>query len=490
MTASATLVEPSFRSAPSWHETLGPEVADLADLAGFPPDPEQALALDALFAFDVAGQSVAFETAVICCRQNMKTGLFKQAALGWLFLTDQRLVVWSAHEFRTAQEAFRDMDELVSGSDLLRKRVKNVYRGNGDESIELLSGARLIFKTRTKGGGRGLSGDKVVLDEAFALQPMHMGALLPTLSARPDPQVVYGSSAGLATSETLRGVRDRGRAGLDPRLAYFEWCAPETCQVTPCDHSLGSPGCALDDQGNWQRANPAMGRRISPDYIAAERRALPPSEFARERLGWWDKPGSESPAINPQAWAGLEDVATRAAHVAAFAVATDMDRAWSAVGAAGPSCECIPPLPACDVDTVHVEMVDHQRGTGWVVDRCVALNARHGPARFVVDGGGPAASLIPDLEAASLTVVVASTRDVARSYGLFMDAVTDRTLRHGPDPELAEAVKSARTRPCGDGGSAFGRKASGSDITPLEVVSLAHWAAVTTPRVNVLNSIW
>lgn len=492
MTASSLLVEPAYSSAPAWHQTLGPEVADLARLAGFAPDPEQEIALDALFAFDRNGSSVAFETAVICCRQNMKTGLFKQAALGWLFLTEQRLVVWSAHEFRTAQEAFRDMDELVSGCDLLRKRVKNVYRGNGDESIELLSGARLIFKTRTKGGGRGLSGDKVVLDEAFALQPMHMGALLPTLSARPDPQVVYGSSAGLATSETLRGVRDRGRAQKDPRLAYFEWCAPESCVLTPCDHALDTPGCALDDEANWRQANPAMGRRISVDYIAAERRALPPAEFARERLGWWDKPGSESPAISPALWASLEDVAAEAVSVSAFAVATDPDRTWSAIGIAGPFCDCVVPLERCSGDRVHVESVAHDRGTGWVVARCVALNASHGPAKFVVDGGAgnPAATLIPEMEAAGLDVVVANARDVARSYGLFMDGLAERTVIHGPQPELAEAVKAARTRPCGDGGSAFGRKASGSDITPLEVVSLAHWAAVTAPKVNVLSSIW
>jgi hypothetical protein len=77
--------------------------------------------------------------------------------------------------------------------------VKRIYNGNGEERIEMNGGARLLFKARTKTGGRGLTGDKVILDEAFALQPGHMGALLPTLSVRPDPQVLYGSSAGLAS---------------------------------------------------------------------------------------------------------------------------------------------------------------------------------------------------------------------------------------------------------------------------------------------------
>ena len=267
---SATLVEPAFHTAPAWSRTLGPEVADLCGHFGYPPVPEQQLLLDDTFGFDSNGRSVAFEIAAICSRQNLKTVFLMQAAIGWLFVTDQRLVVWSAHDFGTAQETFRDMEQRVTGSDILRRRVKNISHGNGDEAIELLSGSRLMFKARTTGGGRGLTGDKVILDEAFALQPSHMGALLPTLSARPDPQVAYGSSAGLASSDVLRGLRDRGRAGTSPRLAYAEWCAPDgTCATISCRHALGVEGCALDDPANWQQANPQMGQRITVDFIAA-----------------------------------------------------------------------------------------------------------------------------------------------------------------------------------------------------------------------------
>ena len=66
----------------------------------------------------------------------MKTGTLKQGALGWMFLLDRRLIVWSAHEFSTAQEAFRDMLELVEGTPELDRKVKAVHRANGDEAIE------------------------------------------------------------------------------------------------------------------------------------------------------------------------------------------------------------------------------------------------------------------------------------------------------------------------------------------------------------------
>ena len=188
VTLSEMLVEPAFHTGPAWSRTWGPEVSDLCEQVGFTPDPEQRLLLDDTFGLDANDRAVAFEVAVICPRQNLKTGFLKQAALGWLFVTDQRLVVWSAHEFLASQEAFRVMEQRITGSDVLRRRVKNISHGNGDEAIELLGGSRLMFKARTTGGGRGLTGDKVILDEAYALQPAHMGALLPTLSA-PTPGV-------------------------------------------------------------------------------------------------------------------------------------------------------------------------------------------------------------------------------------------------------------------------------------------------------------
>ena len=128
MTVSV-LAEPAFRCEPDFFRTLGDEVADLSDLAGFAPDPEQRLGLDLIFAFDRHGKSCAFEFCVVCCRQNLKTGLFKQAALGWLFITEQRLVVWSAHEFNTAQEAHRDMATLIENTPFLSRRLKRVYNG-------------------------------------------------------------------------------------------------------------------------------------------------------------------------------------------------------------------------------------------------------------------------------------------------------------------------------------------------------------------------
>lgn len=493
MSSVVQLVEPAYHSSPPRDFTDGEDVADLCEVAGFTPDPEQRLGLDDIFAVR-DGKSAAFETAVIGSRQNFKTGLLKMAALGWLYITEQRLIVWSAHEFRTAQEAFRDMTELIEGCPYLDQQVKQIHRGNGDEAIELLNGCRVIFKARTKAGGRGLSGDKIILDEAFALQPTHMGALLPTLSARPDPQVVYASSAGLAQSDVLRAIRDRGRAGDDPSLAYLEWCddLPGECADPLCTHALGSEGCRLDDPARWARANTALGRRITVDYIAAERRALPPAEFARERLGWWDEPEHGQVLIPGDLWAACEDRGSQITGSPWFGLDVSPDRSTAAIAAAGDTARGLSHVEITSYDAV----LDCRPGVGWVVPRLVDMRSRFPDLRVAIASDSAAVSLQTELERAGIGVDLVSSADLKAACGLFFDKAIAGQLRHLGQPDLSGALTAARKHQ-EDGETAWrwGRRRSTGDITALYAATLALWAAtkgdqqVTTHFIN-LNDDW
>ena len=472
MTANV-LVEPAHFTHPEYSRTLGDEVGDLATLAGLPPDPEQQLLLDATFAMDIHGRHSAFEVCIICSRQNLKTGFFKMVALGKAFILDRKLIVWSAHEFSTAQEAFRDLTQMIESCPSLDRRVSRITYGNGEEAIELLGGVRIKFKARTKTGGRGLSGEDVVLDEGFALQASHMGALLPTLSAQEDPQVLYGSSAGLVTSDVLRGIRNRGRVG-DRRLVYMEFCAPTSgCQEEGCLHQLQADGCALDDEANWHRANPALGRRITLDYVRSERRALPPEEFARERLGWWDEVGTADAAFGPGRWEACAGSKPEGATVGALGVAASMDLTHGAITAA-----------AADGDLMHVKPLQHGPGTHWVAARVKELQDKH-QVPVVIDSQGPAAALIQHLEAAGVKLTVLNTRDVLDACASVFDLVRERRLRHAEYPELDTAVKGAVRRTVGDRW-AWGRKLSSSDISTLEAATLAaHAASLPAQSVDV-----
>jgi len=453
----------------------------LAAAVGFAPDPEQRMLLDLMYGANRDGTWSAFEFCVVCSRQNLKTGLFKMAAIADAFYFHDELTTWTAHLFDTTEGAFRDIKNLIDGSDMLSRRVRKITEGHGDEEVILMDGCRLQFKARGQSGGRGKTGAKVFLDEGFALQPAHVGSLYPTTATKPGAQIRIGSSAGLRSSSVLRDIRDRGRKG-DVGLAYAEWSdvAPPSCQIFDCDHHRDTPGCCLDDRERWRRSNPAMGRRISEERIATFRRAMPPAEFAREFLGWWDDPSGEPDAIDLTLWAALERDDGQQTDVAAFGIDVSIDRDAS-IGVAG-----------CRADGLwQMECVQSGRGTEWLIPRCVELNASHGPAVFAVDTYGPAGSLIPLMQAEGLTVLPMATQDVARAYGILTDCVRQGTVVHGPQPELNNAVASARTRPCGDGGLALGRKASGVNISPLVAPEFALWAAISkTGDLSPVNNVW
>lgn len=464
MTANETLVKPAHFTAPDFADSLAPEVCDLAEMVGFPADPEQRLVLEPMFGLDRAGRRVAFEVAVIGARQNIKTGLFKIAALGEAFIAEVPLLVWSAHEFPTAQEAFRDLSELIESSPDLDREIKHIHRGNGDEAIELLNGCRIKFKARTKSGGRGLSGKRVVLDEAFALHPTHMGALLPMLSAQDEPQVWYGSSAGLADSEVLRGIRDRGRKG-SRSMVYVEWCAPkEGCATPNCSHIVGSEGCILDDEAYWQQANPQMGRRIRTETIRNERLALPPEEFARERLGWWDDPGQLEHIFGADKWARCAIPAQDEPPTAGIAlgIAVSVDRGWSSISGATP-------LSGREL----VGLLDRRRGTDWVVAEAKRLQEKL-KCMVGIDSRGPAADLIDPLKAAGVNLRLLSTTDVLDANAAFFDKVQTQVIAHMTHPEIEDAVRGAQRRPVSDRW-AVGRRNSSADVSPLEGAVIADY---------------
>ncbi|RMH79005.1 MAG: terminase, partial [Actinomyces sp.] len=208
---TATLVEPEHLWVPEHTSTAADEAIGLAESCGFELDPEQRLALEAILAERPDGRWAGFEAALIAARQNLKTFLFEIIVLADLFVWDAELVVWTAHEFATTMEAFRDLQRIIEANAHLSRRVKRVLNANGEEAIELHGGGRIRFRARTKSGGRGLTGDRLVLDEAFALQPSHVGSLMPAMSARSvsgNPQILYGSSAGQLQSSVLRALRD------------------------------------------------------------------------------------------------------------------------------------------------------------------------------------------------------------------------------------------------------------------------------------------
>lgn len=465
-------IAPSHLWVPA-HTTFnaGAEAADLAKSLGFQVEWEEQQALNILLSEGPNGKWAGLETAVICSRQNMKTWALEMTALYDLFLRDIKAVTWSAHLYKTTQSAFEDMKSIIENTDWLRKRVKKITQANGDEGFEMLNGAKMRFLARTKSGGRGLTGDTAILDEALYLNPTMMGALLPTLSSRPNPHIRYGSSSGVLESQVLRQVRNRGYSNSDPSLSYIEWSSErELCADKMCSHKNGEEGCVLDNQEKWFQANPALGRRISLNYVENERRALPPAEFMRERLGWWEDPIDENriQIIPEKSWQErlVEDSQLGIGHRVAFAVDTSWDRQYTWIAVCGSTPSGYP----------HVEVIAKQFGTEWVVPWLKERVKEWNPVGIAYqEHGSPVSSLAEKFkEEFGDRMYPVSGSELAKACGAFHDQVVDGPLIHIGQSQLNEALQYAETRTLGDSW-VWDRKGSPVDIAPLVAVTQAFW---------------
>jgi phage terminase large subunit-like protein len=456
---------------------------DLAAKAGLVLDDWQAYVLKSSLRKD-GDRWAAFEVGVNVPRQNGKGGILEARELAELFLVKSSLTIHSAHQYDTSMEAFRRLRFLIEETPSLSKQLKKTARSSGivashgEEGMEFTGNRRIRFRTRTKLGGRGFSCDCLLLDEAMFLHEAALTALVPTLSARPNPQVWY---AGSAVDQLIHPegvvwarVRERGHRGDDPELAYFEWSLEG-------EHPDAISPEAMDDPAAWAQANPALGIRIDPGYVKAEKGSLDHRGFAVERLGVGDWPRTDHKAqtvIDLEAWDALSDPFSKALDPVTFAFDASPDRRASISVAAKRS-----------DDLWHVELVDDRPGTGWVADRIEQLVKTHRPQAVVCDGYGPAGSLVDVLAERNIDVKTLKASEHARACARLVDAIEQKVLRHVPDDALMGAVCSAQTRPLGDAW-AWSRKNSSGNISPLVSATLALSVAMTMEKPRTVAFAW
>lgn len=484
--------EPTFRLRPPRVASRAMECADLYALTGQALDPWQLDLLDDALGVDEFGRWSAFDVGWVISRQNGKGGGLEARMLAGLYLWDERLQVYTAHQFKTSQEMHLRVSELITNTDVLRKRVRRILNANGEEGVELLNGQRLRFLARSGGSGRGFTGVTTYLDEGMLIDPGVVGALTPTMSAMPNPQLYTAGSAGPvvgkdpALSRELGKLRRRALAG-EPGIAFAAWEATLCGRRCPAD-------CAAhdrrEDPQTWAATNPALGivrvngSGLTLAAIEREWRKYGGTvEFDRERLGVGDYPDDEADewlVIGRAAWEARASAEGRPEGTVAFGLDAEWpDAEAAAIGVAGGL-----------AGEMAVQVVDYRPGTSWVAARCEQLDEEWDSVGFFVDPSGPAKVLIPDLRAAGVTVVEMSVRDVAAGYayvhaGVLGDAPD---LRHYGQVTLDRAVSAAQRRPLGDGW-AWARRGS-VGIAPLTAVTAAAFGYRTFAEDSAQPGVW
>ncbi len=428
---------------------------------------------------------------LLVARQSGKSTILQILALFFMYVRGCRLVIGTAQNLDIAEEVWQGAVDIALDVPDLNDLIANINKTNGKKALELKDGERYKVQAANRRGGRGLSGDLVMLDELREHQSWDAwAAVTKTTMARPAAQIWAASNAGDAASIVLRFLRKMahhqlgdpdGLSGLediepdgdvevDDSLGIFEWSAP--------------PGCAITDPDGWAQANPSLNSPASPQSITeraitSAMRTDPEWLFRTEVLcQWWD--GALDGPFPAGTWEATSDPESGIPEGGKFVFAVDVswDRSTAHIAVVGRREDGLP----------HLEVVASRVGTDWVAPWLSERAGTAGLAGVVFQSkGAPVSSLADEIGSAGVPVIEWSGSDLGPATGAFYDLVRavqedpHKGLRHRPQPVLDVAASTAATRPLGDSW-VWDRKNSATDIAPLVAVTAGLFGLLTMPE--------
>jgi hypothetical protein len=379
-------------------------------------------------------------------------------------------------------------------------RVGKVERQPGRKMFRLRTRETYKVKAATRRGGRGLSGELILLDELREHQSWDSwAAVTKTTNARARAQIYGISNAGDASSIVLRYLRKTAHAAIgdpdginsDGAIPNEELPATRSMRMVDVDSGLGifewsaPPNCDPTDRDAWAQANPALGYRIRESTLASDVATDPDWVFRTEVLCQWSDGTLEGP-FPPGTWDAGRDPESLVDPDARVALCVDVswDRSTAHIGLAGVRLD----------GKLHVEVVASRAGTDWVVPWLTSderqERVRTAPVA-VQTNGAPVSSLAEAMRDAGVKVLDWKGADLGAATGAFYDRVRGMELRHRPQPNLDVAAATAVVRPLTDA-YVWDRKRSPTDVAPLIAVTGAAWfvGAAADTNYDLLTSVW
>lgn len=396
--------------------------------------------------------------------------------LAGLFLFQEKVMLHTAHEFRTAQSTFQRVREHIEngGSDLPFADQIGFRNSGAETSIRIPkimkngrtqhSGSYLQFTPRTSGAGRGLTVELLVVDEAYAYTPDQASALAFTQNQSKNPQSIVTSSTGFPDSEELIAMRNVALSGELSNLMYVEYKADDDCDS--------------GDRDQWFKALPGLrtGRqRISEieGHFAKAKASGDLTNFNREILGLWAT--NDIPSLIPAPlWESLT---------------VDMSQGWTAPDEFAFGIAVTPAdhsgfqrsvMYAAGRDEngfVHVWNVGDDDGTLWMPDFVKMQQEQRDPRVTVLDPMSASAPLVAAFDANGVQCTPLSSSQCMAACSQMEALIRDGRLRHGEDALLRDAVGSGVRRSVGHKGAwLWDPKNPGDDISAIQAATYAVFA--------------
>src|SRR5690606_17185262 len=117
---------------PDYVTSSGVEAVELAASAGLVLDPWQEFVLTHGLGEQADGRWAAFKVSVWVPRQNGKGAIIEARELAGLCRFKERLDHHSAHEHKTAAEAYIRIKELIQSTPDVDRRVSKYWQANGE----------------------------------------------------------------------------------------------------------------------------------------------------------------------------------------------------------------------------------------------------------------------------------------------------------------------------------------------------------------------
>ena len=462
--------EPRVRIEPKAEWTEGDNAIAMVSKYCFKPFPWQETLLRCWLSRDASGRFAVAAAGLSVPRQNGKNGAIEALEFYLLCMVPDTHILHTAHQVKTEHKSFLRLKRYFErGPKAIARLVEKVSNVRGEEGITLANGNTIEYAARSKNGARGFDNiTLLVYDEAQALTPEHVEALVATLAAsKSERMVIYMGTppAEDVDGHVFRDVRRRALTNPSPRTAWHEWGVAEVGDI--------------EDRDRWYEANPSMGLTLSEEWTEdTELSSMTQEGFARERLGWWDETADQDDyCVDSRKWAEAVRKDPPTDGVVAYAVKFGTNGRRATVAA------CIRPDGG---GPLHVEMVEHTSDRGTAEWAFGLLSGAFGKAaQVVVDGKAHSedfAQLTRDARLPRKLLWQPSSTDVADACAMFAGAVEAGRLTHYGQSSLTLGVTGCTKRPIGKNGG-WGFDGGGKlDETVPEAAALAYWAARTTKR--------
>ncbi|GGN54899.1 terminase large subunit [Oceanobacillus indicireducens] len=435
-----------------YDDSLGDEAIELYEKSGRKAFDWQKFIVDAIMARNKNGLWVHMNFGYAVPRQNGKNEIVAIRELHGL--KNGERILHTAHRTNTSKAAFERLVTILEASGYENQVDFTSIKARGNESIELIGGGRIDFRTRTSTGGLGESFDLLVVDEAQEYTDDQRSALMYTIAASPNPQTIFTGTppTPISSGTVFTRLRDNALQGSTEDTGWAEWSVDKQSDVR--------------DKDLWYQANPSLGLRVSERNIQAEV-GDDDIDFNIQRLGLWIQYNQKS-AISENEWKEL--------HTDTLPWLTGKIFAGIKYGYDGTNVALSIAVKTVD-DKVFVETIDCKSlrsGNGWIIHFLRNADVQ----QVVIDGANGQNILAEAMKQAGLKAPVLPTvKEIILANAMFEQALFQQTIQHKSQPSLFQVVTNCDKRNIGtSGGFGYRSQIEENDIALMESMILAHWA--------------